>query len=259
MADPVVLQGKQITDYQDDRGNRIIGTPHSLGPRAKIVFKGSNNTIQFGDRIFWDVSVGFKNNGASVTVGNHSQGRGGIEIGADASVIIGARLYSSPSFRIVTDDGARVYIGEDCMFGQDVSIRSYDNHPIYDLTTRDRINFSRDITIESDVWLGAGVTVAGGAVIGHGSVVGTMSVVTASRPIGEHCLAVGQPATVKRERVAWAKPGDPPVNRMLDGDHAECLARLSEEPAKNAPRSPIFSTALSRVRRIVTGLQGRRS
>ena len=222
MDTPIVLTGSKITDYEDEFGNQIVGSPSRTGTQSKVIFKGSNNKIVFGENTNWNCGVTFKQDGGLVEVGDRSQARGGIEIGTDASLIIGKSINVSGNWRVVTDDGAAIVIGDDCLFAQEVKLRAYDNHPIYDLDSGDRINFSRGIEIGSAVWVGYGVTISGGSQIGHGSVIGTMSVVTASKPIGEHCLAVGMPATVKRERVAWQKPGDPPKPVLPENAHKDC-------------------------------------
>lgn len=127
---------------------------------------------------------------------------------------------------IVTYDGCTVSVGDDCLFSQETALRAWDNHPIYDLRTRLRTNFARDITIESDVWVGNGVKMSGGAHVRHGSIIGTRAVVTASSVKGEHELAVGQPARTVRKFVARAKQGNPPAPTMAENVHSACLERL---------------------------------
>ncbi|RLM32799.1 DapH/DapD/GlmU-related protein [Haloarcula sp. Atlit-120R] len=56
--------------------------------------------------------------------------------------------------------------------------------------------------IGDNVWIGQGVTVLKGVSIGDGSVIGASSVV--SKDIPPQSLAVGQPANVVREDVAWS-------------------------------------------------------
>lgn len=228
-----MLEREQIRDWTDDKGNRIIGAPDVPGKAAAVFFQANNCTLRFAEGINWDVVVMFKGDNATVTVGEWTQAMGSMEVGTNSAIHIGNRLNISGVSRIVTDDGATVRIGDNCLFAENVSVRAFDHHPIYDLETRQRINYARDITVGSDVWLGYGVTVAGGATIGHGSIVGTMSIVTAAHPIGEHCLAVGTPAVVKRTKVAWAKPGVPPSPTMADDAHIGCLERLRSAEANH--------------------------
>ena len=217
-----VLRGDEITDYSDDRGNRIIGTPAVVQPQTQVVFGSDNCTVRFGEDVNWMTHIYFNDEGGTVEVDDGAQCIGQLELGRDCTVRIGKRLNVTGNFSVVTEDGCTVEVGDNCLFADKATIRAYDHHPIFDLDTRERINFARDVSIGSDVWLGYGVQLMGGARVGHGSVVGTMSIVTASNPIGDHCLAVGQPATVKRERIAWAKNGRPPASRMDPGAHTSC-------------------------------------
>jgi serine acetyltransferase len=222
----VRLDGGRIREYQDERGNRIIGHPELVGS-VSVTFLSENCTMEFGANARLAANVAFRRPGGHVMIGAHSIIRGNIDVGLDATVSVGDRVNNTGTMQIVIEDGATISVGDDCLFADQISLRSYDHHPIYDLQSRQRINYSRDITIGSDVWIGYGVTVMGGASIGHGSIVGTMSVVTASRPVGEHQLAVGQPAVVTRHGVAWGKQGRPPAAEMGHDAHRDCLASLS--------------------------------
>lgn len=220
-----ILTGNQIRDYQDANGNRITGAPRTFDA-SKIIFESTNATVTFGANSIFRGGMTIRHDGCMVEVGQRSQINIGAELSLGASLIIGSNVNMSGSVRIVVSDGARVAIGDRCLFAQNISLRAYDNHPIFDLETRQRINYSRDINICSDVWVGYGVTVTGGGRIGHGSVIGTNSIVTGSKPIGEHVLAVGVPARVVREKIAWARPGMPAADVMDDEAHVDCLERL---------------------------------
>ena len=133
------------------------------------------------------------------SIGDQSIINANFDVGEDSTIRFGQRIMVTGRMMIVTHDGCAVSIGDDCLFSQEIALRAWDNHPIYDLRTRQRTNIARDITIESDVWVGNGVTMSGGAHVGHGSIIGTRSAVTASSAIGEHELAVGQPAKSVRK------------------------------------------------------------
>ena len=77
---------------------------------------------------------------------------------------------------------------------------SYDWVPEY----RDMKRLSRTpdmfspVKLGNDIWIGANATIMGGVTIGDGAVIGAGSVVTQDVPA--YCIAVGQPAAVKRKR-----------------------------------------------------------
>ena len=86
-------------------------------------------------------------------------------------------------------EGTSITVGNDCMFSDQVGIRTGDMHSILDSATQDRLNPSDSITIQPRVWLCRGVTVLKGCTIGSDTVVGGYSIVTDSLPVG--VLAVG--------------------------------------------------------------------
>lgn len=225
MPQVTVLKGSEITDFEDDRGNKVIGTAR-VQPETTVRFAGSNCSLILGENTALRGGIHFRNSDATVKIGDRTVINANFDVGEKSSILFGKRIMVTGRMVIVTYDGCTVSIGDDCLFSQEIALRAWDNHPIYDLRTRARTNYARDITIESDVWIGNGVNMSGGAFVEHGSIVGTRAVVTASSVIGEHELAVGQPARSVRKFVAWAKPGNPPAPTMAEGAHASCLKRL---------------------------------
>ena len=72
--------------------------------------------------------------------------------------------------QVFIGDGVR--IGKDCMFSDQVGVRTGDMHSIVDAQTGARQNPARSIVIESRVWLCRGATVLKGCTIGADTVVG---------------------------------------------------------------------------------------
>ena len=58
----------------------------------------------------------------------------------------------------------KIMIGKDCMFSYGINIWTGDGHPIYDLTTEERINEDQDVIIGNHVWMGRNVSVHKGGV-----------------------------------------------------------------------------------------------
>jgi len=76
-------------------------------------------------------------------------------------------------------------------------------HPIFDLSTKERINRAADVSIGDHVWLGQDAYIGKGAVVGSGSVVGANSVVTKTVP--ENSVCAGNPARVIKTNIYWEK------------------------------------------------------
>ena len=121
----------------------------------------------------------------------------------------GCNTYTGKNFfsnyNCVILDVAEVRIGDDVMFGPNVTIAT----PVHPLLARERkmrtradgskydLEYAKPITIEDGVWLAAGVTVTGGVTIGAGAVIGAGSVVTRDIPAG--VVAAGVPCRVIRK------------------------------------------------------------
>ena len=92
-----------------------------------------------------------------------------------------------------------VEIGEDCVIGRDVVIRSYDGHTIISNDYR----ISKPIKVGNHVWIGQGATILKGVVVGDGAVIAANAVVTKDVPAC--CAVAGNPARVVKENVKWEK------------------------------------------------------
>jgi len=171
-------------------GNIIL---NGSGIKIKI---GSRCTISACDMNFFD--------GSTLIVGDDVC-LAAIEIWATENTFIGIgdRTKFTWHTRIYAHEPSSIKLGSDCLIASKTMIISSDMHSIIECTTRKRINPPKGIDISSHVWLGEGVTVMKGSQIGHGSIIGFGSVVTQN--IDPYCLAVGQPAMVKRQGVTWTE------------------------------------------------------
>ena len=107
---------------------------------------------------------------------------------------LGARVYANFNLTIV-DDG-HIYVGDDVMFGPNVTIATA-NHPIDPLLRRNQLQYNKDVHIGNLVWIGAGVVICPGVSIGDNTVIGAGSVVTKDLPAG--VVAYGNPCRVIRK------------------------------------------------------------
>ncbi len=108
-------------------------------------------------------------------------------------------------FNLVVQDDAEVTIGDDCMFGPNVTIVT----PVHPLLPEERkametadgerkmLCYAKPVHIGKGCWFGASVTVCPGVTIGDGCVIGAGAVVT--RDIPPYSFAAGVPAKVIRK------------------------------------------------------------
>lgn len=184
-------------------GNQIhIG--RSLLTQTRIRVEGRNNLVTIGDGCrLHDLKIIVVGENLRVSIAEHCQLRGKIKVEDTGSQIsVGAGTTMENGY-LGAYEGTSITVGNDCMFSDQVGIRTGDMHSILDSATQDRLNPSDSITIQSRVWLCRGVTVLKGCTIGPDTVVGGYSIVTDSLPVG--VLAVGSPAKVIRQGIIWKR------------------------------------------------------
>lgn len=166
--------------YEDTRGN-IIYFDQTLPDNIKILLVGCNSKLSIKRNLII--------NSLRIRLGNK-----GICLIGENTEIVGANLYVS---------NAKLSIGSDCLFSTEVLIRTHDGHHIFDLNTRKRINFAKDVFVGDNVWIGQRAHLLGGTRIGNGSLVGA-NAVTSGR-FGEHQIIAGNPARCIRENICWSR------------------------------------------------------
>ena len=100
------------------------------------------------------------------------------------------------------EDKTMIDIGCDCMFSNNIIIRTSDSHPIFD-NTGVRINPAQNVKIGNHVWIAPESTVMKGVIVNDNAIIGSKSLVTKNVP--ESSLVAGIPAKVIREEVYWTR------------------------------------------------------
>lgn len=108
-------------------------------------------------------------------------------------VHFGNRIYAN--FNLTLVDDTHIYVGDDTMFGPNVTVATA-GHPILPLL-RPQYQYNMPVHIGKNCWIGAGAIILPGITIGDYSVIGAGSVVTKDIPSG--VVAVGNPCRVLRE------------------------------------------------------------
>ena len=193
-----------ITIFEEYPGSNLIDVSEEFlqEGNGNIVLKGINNKIHiqrphhvrgFSAILSGDasLSVGF----GCTMLGMH------IAILAPGTVSIGSKCSSNVNCQINMNEAANIDIGNDCLFGPDVTIACSDAHKVIDVATGKRLNEPDDIRMGDRIWLGARVSVWKGSDIGEDSVVAFGSFVNDEFPAGT--LIAGTPARVIREGIRW--------------------------------------------------------
>ncbi len=111
-----------------------------------------------------------------------------------SNTTIGNNVYIN--FNLTVVDDYKVAIGNDVMFGPNVTI-AVTGHPVHPEKRKEGGMFALPVVIGDGAWIGSGAIILPGVTIGKGSVIGAGSVVTKDVPA--NVIAVGNPCKVLRE------------------------------------------------------------
>ena len=177
---------------------------------CKFFINGNNNRIIIGnlnlfrktefrvDGNFCEIKIGKENN----FLGEHnvfcvSRSNTQIIVGNQNKFVWGHNNFTA-------EDGTILKIGSNCLFSNDVYVRTGDSHSLIDLNTDKKINMAKNVEIGNRVWIAPCVRILKGSAIKDDSVVGTGSIVTHSFSKGNVVIA-GNPAKIVKENVKWLK------------------------------------------------------
>ena len=103
----------------------------------------------------------------------------------------------------VQENGMVIKVGNDCMFSNTIVVRTSDSHPIYSLSSNERINDPAPVSIGNHVWLAPNSKIMKGVKIGDGAIIGSDTLVTKDVPA--NALVVGHPARVVKNDIKWTR------------------------------------------------------
>jgi acetyltransferase-like isoleucine patch superfamily enzyme len=173
---------------------------------CKIDVAGNNNHITIADYCsFSNVTflIRGNNNRIRISEGVRFNYGGSLHIEDQHCLIqIGGYSTFEQTHIAVTEPGSQVLIGEDCMFAYDIDVRTGDSHSIIDATTRQRINYAKNISIGDHVWVGPHCSILKGVAISRNSVVATRTVLTKSF-LQEGIIIGGSPSRILKENITW--------------------------------------------------------
>ena len=133
--------------------NRIEGLTGEQIANASIVFEGKGNALIVEEGAdLADSRFRFIGNGSVIYICRSSHPYnivGQVHHGTKLFIGPDNRFDEKRKTRIAVSEARTVLIGSGCMFGKDVWIRTSDQHAIYDIATRERLNYGRDVMIGS--------------------------------------------------------------------------------------------------------------
>lgn len=194
--------------FKDELGNSILTSSNYDSVKVRFSPNSKNNQLIIEDNVFLGkAEIVFTGSNAKIKICKNKPGKPHtfkMRIGEDSQIEIGESVTIEKNASFFACEGANISIGRDCMISTNVQIRADDSHPIFDATTGERLNFSRDIKIGEHCWIGFGAVILKGVTIDSGTVVGMGSIVTKSLP--NNVVAAGNPARILRKSIAWERP-----------------------------------------------------
>ncbi len=174
----------------------------------KINFKGKDSTVYLHEPIlkFKKSYIALGNN-CTVSIKNSKHTAKKLFIYGIANNIkcnIGENFSckNQTSILLHKEDKLAITIGDDCMFGSNVVLRSSDAHAIINIDTNKVTNLGKDITIGNHCWLAMNTTVLKGVNIKNNCVIATGSIVTKNCE-EENSIYAGVPAKLVKKGITW--------------------------------------------------------
>lgn len=197
---------KSSEDIKNLKNNLITGNPKINN--TQITFQGDNNVLYCeGNVKLENARFTFNGNNSIVYLSStmNSQYSFNLVIYNNSTFFIGREGNLSSPININIQENQNVIIGAECSLSSGVNIRTADIHPIYDVKTKQRINFAQSVYIGDHVWIGHLAYISRGVKIGSGSIIENDSFVPHNAKIKSNSLVAGNPVRIVRENVFFTK------------------------------------------------------
>ena len=188
--------------FKDENNNIILGSYDQ--EKMSVSFKGKNCLCVFNKPRNTIGSIEFQADNGILCLGNNSDLKGRTRLGINCKLFIGKNLALGGAIDFRLAEESAISIGDDCMFAQRVLFATDDTHPIFDISTKERVNKSGDIIVKNHVWIGEAAKILKGNVIEEGAVIGMYSLLS-HKNIPNNSIAVGNPVKIVRKNIAWEK------------------------------------------------------
>lgn len=190
----------QSSNFSELKDNKVYG--HPVLKKTSIKFNGKGNILVCEDGVILeDSNINFNGNDSLLYL-SKSQKRFCLNFSLmhRSSVYVGSNNYFNGRLTAIVTEERNLFIGNDSLFSFGITIRSSDAHRIYDITTKKRINYGKDIVIGDHVWVGQDVFVAKNTKLGSGCIVGAKSVISGKR-VESNTVYAGNPAKKIKEGI----------------------------------------------------------
>lgn len=174
----------------------------------QITFYGSNNEckINKGSGIF-DLGshINFYGNNSTVEIGEiYVHAAIAISMGENAHLYIGKDFSSNGTEFNLIEQNSDVHIGNNVLFARNTKVYSSDMHTIYDVKTKEVLNFKNKIHLADNIWICEDTMILGNSEIQSDSVIAARSFVNKTFQTS-NCILAGTPAKIVKTGISWAR------------------------------------------------------
>ncbi|WP_433833723.1 acyltransferase [Flavobacterium anhuiense] len=186
------------------KNNLIINDGVLLNVRYDII--GNNNRIEIMSKsLLSNLTIYMRGDNHKLKIDEECIVKGG-EIWFEDSfceINIGKKTTIESAHFAVTEIQSSIFVGEDCMFSNEIELRTGDSHAIIDLIKNVKINKAQNIIVGNHVWIGSGAKILKGVCVGNNSIIGTGSIVTKNIP--NNSIAAGVPSKIVKTDITWER------------------------------------------------------
>lgn len=174
------LKGLKI--ISEGVGNEVVVGDFVKIVNSRIILRGNHNKVQIGDFAYLNQVELYAED-------------------SDNEISIGTRTGLHGAAHLAAIEGTKITIGNDCLLSGNLQFRTGDSHSILNLQG-ERINASKDITIDDHVWIGTGVTCLKGTHVARDSVVAATATLCKDYDT-PHAIIAGVPGRVIKTDIDW--------------------------------------------------------
>lgn len=186
--------------------NRVEGNPEMTN--SVITFNGNNNILYCeGNVKLTSAKFTFQGNNSIVYLSSaiKSNYSFNLLIYNDSTFFIGRDCSLSYPTNINIQENQNVIIGSDVTISSGVNIRTADIYPMYEIDSKQRVNYAKSVFIGDHVWIGHLAYISRGAKIGSGSIIENYSFIPHNAKVFSNSLVVGNPAKIERKDIFYVK------------------------------------------------------
>ena len=166
------------------KNNHIYIDDYSRLYNCSFYIYGNDNKITIGKRCYlYDAHFYIEDSKNIITIGGHTS-------------VDGKTNFASI-------EGKKITVGEDCMFSQNIYVRTGDAHNVLDMDGN-RINESKDVQVGNHCWIGMNTIIMKGAEIGDSCILGAGTIVT-KKFKENNCIIAGVPGKIVKKEINWSR------------------------------------------------------